>query len=89
MADAFLYQENRPIFTITISFHKPEPGPDFSFPFEDMRAYLRFRLADVVFNGGKKSGGMHGLGIPSAKELIDGGTYSTVLDAGAALRTPP
>ena len=37
----------RPIFTITLSFHREEAGPDFSFPLEDMRAYLRFRLADV------------------------------------------
>jgi len=78
-------QENRPIFTITLSFHREETGPDFSFPLEDMRAYLRFRLADVVFNG-PKSVGFGGIGIPSPAELIAGGSEIET-DASGSIET--
>jgi len=83
-------QENRPIFTITLSFHRQEAGPDFSFPLEDMRAYLRFRLADVVFNGSKSAGfggvGGIGIGMPSAAELIASGS-DVETDASGSVET--
>jgi acyl-CoA thioesterase II len=40
-------QEKRPIFTVTMSFHRPEPGPEYQIPLTDMQAYLSFRMADV------------------------------------------
>ena len=61
-------QENKIIFTMTASFHRPEPGPEFQIPASELRAVVKYSLESQ--NMSVSSSPHRKIGLPLPDELV-------------------
>mmetsp|Transcript_6183 Transcript_6183/g.15886 ORF Transcript_6183/g.15886 Transcript_6183/m.15886 type:complete len:322 (-) Transcript_6183:173-1138(-) len=75
-------QENRVIFTMTASFHRPEAGPEFQIPMSELRAVARYQLQGFDF--GERSA-PRPIGVPTPTELLDSGSSTIFVDISGTI----